>query len=168
MKHKNTRRLAVSGMIGAAYAVMAIFGSVFGLTFGPIQFRFSEALCVTPFLFPEAVGGVFVGCLIANLFSPYGALDIVVGSLSTLIAALLTARCRTPWTAALPPVVCNMVLVGAVLAYETAGTSAAFWPAYGLNALTVGLGEAVACLVLGVLLVKQLPKIPYFRNRLAS
>lgn len=59
-------------------------------------------------------------------------------------------------------------LLGAVLAYETAGTSAAFWPAYGLNALTVGLGEAIACLVLGVLLVKQLPKIPYFRNRLAS
>ena len=54
MKNLTTRRLAVSGMIGAAYAVMAIFGSVFGLTFGPIQFRFSEALCVTPFLFPEA------------------------------------------------------------------------------------------------------------------
>ena len=70
MKNLTTRRLAVSGMIGAAYAVMAIFGSVFGLTFGPIQFRFSEALCVTPFLFPEAVGGLFVGCLIANLFSP--------------------------------------------------------------------------------------------------
>ena len=55
-----------------------------------------------------------------------------------------------------------------VLAYEQAGTSAAFWPAYGLNAVTVGAGEAIACLVLGVLLVKQLPKIPYFRNRLAS
>ena len=80
MKNLTTRRLAVSGMIGAAYAVMAIFGSVFGLTFGPIQFRFSEALCVTPFLFPEAVGGLFVGCLIANLFSPYGLLDIIIGS----------------------------------------------------------------------------------------
>ena len=79
MKNLTTRRLAVSGMIGAAYAVMAIFGSVFGLTFGPIQFRFSEALCVTPFLFPEAVGGLFVGCLIANLFSPYGLLDIIIG-----------------------------------------------------------------------------------------
>lgn len=168
MKNLTTRRLAVSGMIGAAYAVMAIFGSVFGLTFGPIQFRFSEALCVTPFLFPEAVGGLFVGCLIANLFSPYGVLDIVVGSLATLIAALITSRCRNVWLAALPPVACNMVLVGAVLAYEQAGTSAAFWPAYGLNAATVGAGEAIACLVLGVLLVKQLPRIPYFRDRLQS
>lgn len=161
MKHKNTQKLTLAAMTAAAYAALSLLGAVFGLTFGPIQVRFSEALCLLPFLFPETAWGLGVGCLIANLFSPYGALDIVVGSLSTLIAALLTARCRSPWTAALPPVVCNMVLVGAVLAYETAGTSAAFWPAYGLNALTVGLGEAIACLVLGVLLVKQLPKIPY-------
>ena len=161
-------QLTLAAMVAAAYAVLSLLGAVFGITYGPIQVRFSEALCLLPFLFPETAWGLGVGCLIANLFSPYGALDIVVGSLSTLIAALLTARCRSPWTAALPPVVCNMVLVGAVLAYETAGTSAAFWPAYGLNALTVGLGEAIACLVLGVLLVKQLPKIPYFRNRLAS
>lgn len=59
-------------------------------------------------------------------------------------------------------------LLVAVLAYEQAGTSAAFWPAYGLNAATVGAGEAIACLVLGVLLVKQLPRIPYFRDRLQS
>ena len=155
MKHKNTQKLTLAAMTAAAYAALSLLGAVFGLTFGPIQVRFSEALCLLPFLFPETAWGLGVGCLIANLFSPYGALDIVVGSLSTLIAALLTARCRSPWTAALPPVVCNMVLVGAVLAYETAGTSAAFWPAYGLNALTVGLGEAIACLVLGVLLVKQ-------------
>lgn len=128
----------------------------------------SEALCLLPFLFPETAWGLGVGCLIANLFSPYGVLDIVVGSLATLIAALITSRCRNVWLAALPPVACNMVLVGAVLAYEQAGTSAAFWPAYGLNAATVGAGEAIACLVLGVLLVKQLPRIPYFRDRLQS
>lgn len=131
MKHKNTQKLTLAAMTAAAYAALSLLGAVFGLTFGPIQVRFSEALCLLPFLFPETAWGLGVGCLIANLFSPYGALDIVVGSLSTLIAALLTARCRSPWTAALPPVVCNMVLVGAVLAYETAGTSAAFWPAYG-------------------------------------
>ena len=122
----------------------------------------------TPVILNETAWGLGVGCLIANLFSPYGVLDIVVGSLATLIAALITSRCRNVWLAALPPVACNMVLVGAVLAYEQAGTSAAFWPAYGLNAVTVGAGEAIACLVLGVLLVKQLPRIPYFRDRLQS
>ena len=168
MKNLTTRRLAVSGMIGAAYAVMAIFGSVFGLTFGPIQFRFSEALCVTPFLFPEAVGGLFVGCLIANLFSPYGLLDIIIGSLATLIAAWLTSRCRSRYLAPLPPVLANTVLIGLVLAYEQAGTSAAFWPTYGFNALTVGLGEVVACYGLGMLLLWRLSKSTALQNYLKN
>ena len=92
MKHKNTQKLTLAAMTAAAYAALSLLGAVFGLTFGPIQVRFSEALCLLPFLFPETAWGLGVGCLIANLFSPYGALDIVVGSLSTLIAALLTAR----------------------------------------------------------------------------
>ena len=141
MKNKNTQKLTLAAMTAAAYAALSLLGAVFGLTFGPIQFRFSEALCVLPFLFPEAVGGLFVGCLIANLLSPYGVLDIVVGSAATLLAALLTARCQKKWLAPLPPVIANTVLIGLVLAYEQAGTSAAFWPTYAFNALTVGAGE---------------------------
>ena len=129
MKNKNTQKLTLAAMVAAAYAVLSLLGAVFGITYGPIQVRFSEALCLLPFLFPETAWGLGVGCLIANLFSPYGVLDIVVGSLATLIAALITSRCRNVWLAA-------------------------FWPAYGLNAATVGAGEAIACLVLGVLLVK--------------
>ena len=83
MKHKNTQKLTLAAMTAAAYAALSLLGAVFGLTFGPIQVRFSEALCLLPFLFPETAWGLGVGCLIANLFSPYGALDIVVGSLST-------------------------------------------------------------------------------------
>ena len=123
MKNKNTQKLTLAAMVAAAYAVLSLLGAVFGITYGPIQVRFSEALCLLPFLFPETAWGLGVGCLIANLFSPYGVLDIVVGSLATLIAALITSRCRNVWLAALPPVACNMVLVGAVLAYEQAGTS---------------------------------------------
>ena len=126
MKHKNTQKLTLAAMTAAAYAALSLLGAVFGLTFGPIQVRFSEALCLLPFLFPETAWGLGVGCLIANLFSPYGALDIVVGSLSTLIAALLTARCQKKWLAPLPPVVLNTLLVGAVIAYEETGLTAAF------------------------------------------
>ena len=109
-----------------------------------------------------------MGCLITNLLSPYGILDIVVGSAATLLAALLTARCRSRWLAPLPPVLANTVLVGLVLAYEQAGTSAAFWPAYGFNALTVGLGEAVACYGLGSLLIQILTKSKPFQSYLKS
>ena len=92
MKQLHTRQLTTAAVVGAAYAALSIFGSVFGITYGPIQCRFSEALCVLPFLFPETAWGLFAGCLIANLLSPYGLLDIVVGSLATLLAALITAR----------------------------------------------------------------------------
>ena len=100
----HTRQLTCAAIVGAAYAVLSIFGSVFGITYGPIQCRFSEALCVLPFLMPETAWGLGVGCLIANLLSPYGILDIVVGSAATLLAALLTARCKKKWLAPLPPV----------------------------------------------------------------
>ena len=170
----HTRQLTCAAIVGAAYAVLSIFGSVFGITYGPIQCRFSEALCVLPFLMPETAWGLGVGCLIANLLSPYGILDIVVGSAATLLAALLTARCKKKWLAPLPPVAANMVLVGLVLliglvlAYEQAGTSAAFWPTYAFNALTVGAGEIVACYGLGMLLLWRLEKSKALQNYLQN
>lgn len=163
-----TKQLTLAALTAAAYAVLSYFGSIFGITYGPIQCRFSEALCVLPFFLPETAWGLGVGCLIANLLSPYGVLDIVVGSAATLLAALLTARCRSRWLAPLPPVLANTVLVGLVLAYEQAGTSAAFWPAYGFNALTVGLGEVVACYGLGALLLQILAKSKPFQSYLKS
>ena len=104
-----TRQLTLAALTAAAYAVLSYFGSIFGITYGPIQCRFSEALCVLPFFLPETAWGLGVGCLIANLLSPYGVLDIVVGSAATLLAALLTARCKKMWLAPLPPVLTNTV-----------------------------------------------------------
>ena len=163
-----TRQLTLAALTAAAYAVLSYFGSIFGITYGPIQCRFSEALCVLPFFLPETVWGLGVGCLIANLLSPYGVLDIVVGSAATLLAALLTARCKKMWLAPLPPVLTNTVLIGLVLAYEQACTSAAFWPTYGFNALTVGLGEVVACYGLGMLLLWRLSKSTALQNYLKN
>ena len=89
-------------------------------------------------------------------------------ALATLLAALLTARCKKKWLAPLPPVLANMVLVGLVLSYEQAGTSAAFWPAYAFNALTVGAGELVACYGLGLLLLWRLEKSKALQNYLQN
>ena len=116
MQKLQTQHLTRAAAVGAAYAVLSLFSSVFSLTFGVVQCRFSEALCVLPFFFPETVWGLFAGCLITNILSPYGLLDLIVGSLATLIAALLTARCRKKWLAPLPPVVLNTLLVGDAMA----------------------------------------------------
>ena len=151
------RDLAIAGIIAALYAVLSYFSSIFGVAFGPVQCRFSEALCVLPFLLPSATPGLFLGCLAANLLSPYGALDIIFGSLATLLAALWTQRCRKQWLAPLPPVVCNAVIVGAVITVQQV-PGELFWGTFAYNALTVGLGEALSCYVLGGLLLHVLKK----------
>ncbi len=164
MQKMNVRHITTAGVVGAAYAALSIFGSVFGISYGPIQCRFSEALCVLPFLFPETAWGLFIGCVIANILSPYGLLDIVVGSLATLAAAMLTKRCRSRYVAPLPPIVLNGLLVGGVIAFEQVGFGPAFAAAYLYNAVTVAIGETVACYGLGGLLLWRLPKSRYFRN----
>ena len=44
--------------------------------------------------------------------------------------------------------ICNMVLVGAEIAWFSTQEGAAFWPAFAFNSLTVGIGEAAACFIL--------------------
>jgi uncharacterized membrane protein len=168
MRKFSTRDLTLAAMVAALYAVMSFYGNIFGLTFGAIQFRFAEALTVLPFLFPCTVPGLFVGCLITNLLSPYGLLDIVVGSAATLIAAIWTSKVKNKWLAPLPPVICNTVLVGFTIGWAEVGFSAALPAAWAYNGLTVGLGELGACYVLGMLLLTLLPKVPYFRGRLRA
>ncbi len=161
-----TRDLTFAAILAAVYAVLTVTLPI--PQYAGIQARLSEALTVLPFFFPAATPGLVVGCFIANLFSPYS-LDIIFGTAATLVACLLTQRMPNQWLAPLPPVIANTVLIGLVLAYEQAGTSAAFWPTYAFNALTVGLGEAVACYGLGGLLLWRLDKSNalqhYLQNR---
>ena len=160
-----TRQIALAGIIAAIYAVMSLLSSVFGIAYGPIQCRFSESLTVLPFLFPEAVPGLFIGCVVTNLMSTVGPLDIIFGSLATLLAALWTRRMPNKWLAPLPPVVCNAVIIGAMIAWYEVGFTNAFWGMFAFNALTVGIGEAIACYVLGLLLLQVISRAPGLHNK---
>ena len=166
MKRISVREMTLAAVVGAIYVVLSYFGNTFNLTFGVIQCRFAEALTVLPFLNPVTTWGVFVGCVITNILSPYGALDLVFGSAATLLAAVLTARCKVRWLAPLPPVLCNAVVIGALIAVQTVGFTAAFWPAFGYQALTIGVGQLMACYGLGLPLMGALERlVPQFRRR---
>ena len=166
MSKWSSRQLATAAIIAALYTVMSLMSSVFGLTYGAIQCRFSEALTVLPFFLPEAIPGLFVGCLVTNLMSTVGPLDIILGSMATLLAALWTAKMPNKWLAPLPPVICNAVIIGAMIAWYEAGFVPGFGAAFASNAVTVGIGEAIACYVLGMLLLAILPRVPALRGRL--
>ena len=155
MKQKiiTPRFMAEAGIIAALYFVLTIINP---LSFGQIQIRFSEALCVLPFFTPAAVPGLFIGCVLANLAgSPLGIYDIVFGSLATLAAAFLTyyigraARRSSPdggkakWLLPLPAVAINAFVVAAIL-HNYLG-----FPYWETTAF-VGAGQAVACYILGM------------------
>ncbi len=162
---QSTRRIVLSAVVAALYFVLSYFGNIFGLTYGPVQIRLSEALCVLPFLFPETTPGLFIGCLLTNLLSPYGVPDVVCGSLATLIAAVATAKTKSRYLAPLPPVIANGVIIGALIAwYELGGFGRGFWTAFAVSGAWVALGEAVACYVLGGLLLQFLPRSAFFRR----
>ncbi len=138
-------------VIAALYAVLSISFS----PFGAMQLRLSEALTVLPFLFPEAVLGLTVGCVIVNFFSPFGVIDIVFGSLATLIAGSITyligKKCPTKigtYLAPLPSVLANALIVGGILTVMLTNTSDA--APYYVFAGSVGLSQFFSCYILGL------------------
>ena len=154
----NVKKLVSNALIAAIYAAVTLL--VAPLAYGPVQFRFSEVLTLLPFVRPDTVWGLTVGCLLANLLNPLGVnpLDVVFGTLATLLAALLTARCKKVWAAAIPPVVLNALIIGPVLAYSLTPDAP-----FTASAITfggqVGFGELVVCFGLGIpfaLLLKKL------------
>lgn len=167
MRKFSARDLTLAAVVAALYAVMGYFGDVFGLTFGPIQFRFAEALTVLPFLFPVTAPGLAIGCLITNLLSPYGPADILFGTLATAIAAWLTIKMPKWYLAALPPIIVNALILPPMWAWTKVGAiNGAFWAACGYDAFTFVITEAAVCYILGTVLLKALPRIRFFRPML--
>ncbi|SHI10839.1 Uncharacterized membrane protein [Sporobacter termitidis DSM 10068] len=164
------RKIAFAGVIAAVYAVLTMV--LAPISYGPIQFRLSEVLCILPFFFPFSAWGLFIGCVVANLLSAYGLLDIVFGSLATLLAALCTMyigrlskeHAAVKALACLPPVVINGLVIGALIAYETTAAPGAFWPAFIASGLQVGFGELVILYVLGLPALILLPRSSFFRT----
>ena len=166
LKPQNTRALARGAIIAALYTALTVL--LAPLSYGEVQIRFSEAFTLLPILMPEAVPALLVGCLLSNILGGCSIFDIVFGSLATLLAAVWTQHTQHKWLAPLPPVLCNAVIVGAVISFEQTGFTGAFAGAFAYNAVTVGVGEAIACYVLGGLLLTLLPKVPALRRQMPS
>jgi len=147
------RKIALSAMIAALYAGLTI--ALAPISFGPIQLRIAEALTLLPFFVPEAVLGLFIGCVLSNFIGGFGLIDVIFGSLATLLAALMTRRMPTIWLAALPPVVLNAAIVGGYLAVLTKTP-------FLLSVLYIGASQSAVCLGLGVPLCKFLIRTKYF------
>lgn len=152
MKNKTTLFLVQAAGIGALYTVLTLFFAP--LSFGQVQVRFSEALTILPFFTPAAIPGLFVGCMLSNILGGALPVDILFGSIATLIGAIFTYKLRgNKFLAPIPPIVANTVIIPFVLRLG-----------YGillpipLLMLTIAVGEILSCGVLGMVLLHALSK----------
>ncbi len=142
------QRIARAALIAALYVVLVYVFQF--MSFGPIQFRIAEALTLLPILYPEAVGGVYVGVLLSNLLGGLGPWDIFGGSFVSLLAAIVTYKFRDSWIAYASPIVLNAFLISLYLRFVFQ------IPSYWYLVLTIGIGEAAVILLVGRPLIKYL------------
>lgn len=142
-----TKQLVLGAFIAALYAVLTYLSAALSLAYGPIQLRLSEALTVFSFCSPFAVIGVTAGCVISNIASSLGPVDMLFGGVATFLSSFLMykLRHRLPvWALLLLPVVFNAVSVG--LEISLFANKAGFF----ISAFTVALGEAAVIYLLGL------------------
>ena len=149
-----TGRITFAALLAAVYAAVTVLTASFA--YGPIQFRIAEALAVFCCFTPAAVWGMTVGCIAANMLSIISVWDMLIGASATLLACVITRKIKNVWLVPLPTILCNAVIVGAEIAFFF--DERAFLPAFGLNALSVGAGEAAVMYLLGVPLLLLLRK----------
>ena len=157
----STYAIVNAGLIGAIYVALTLIFQP--ISFGAIQFRIAEALTLLPILTFDAVPGLFVGCVIANLLGGGVWFDVVLGSIATLLAAICTRLLREKRiVAALMPTVFNGLIVGPVVyfAYVRAPGDPVSVPTLLFNMATVAFGELVVCYALGLPFLYALGKLP--------
>jgi len=157
MGKNKVRFITHTALIASAYAAITIVFSL--LSYGQVQFRISEILVLFAFIEPKYTTGLVLGCILANLPSPLGIIDVVVGSFATLIALLFIIGVRKSigynkkslLIASLGPVISNAVIVGWELNYL-------FQTPFWMNALYVGIGEFVVVTLAGTAVVNNIMK----------
>lgn len=168
MKNTSSAALTIArcAMVAALYTVLCLV--LAPISFGAIQVRLAEALCLLPIFGGEYILALTLGCFLSNLLVT-GFPDILFGTLATLLACLVTYALRNiRWKglaipASLPPVIFNALIVGPEIAYYFSDTPFTL-QACVLNGITVGIGEIVSCTLVGVALVKLIESNPALRK----
>ena len=153
MKSKKLVFICQAAVIAALYVVLTYVFSAFAS--GVIQVRVSEALTILPAFTPAAIPGLVIGCLLSNTLTGCVLLDIIFGSVATLIGALGSyALRRHTWLVPIPPIVSNMIIVPFVLRFAYGATDT-----FPFMIATVGAGEIISCYLLGMILYGALKKV---------
>ena len=169
-KCRNTlvEKIVMPSVIAAIYVVLTAISGLFGLSYYGVQFRISEALTILPVFSPYAITGLTLGCFISNFASPLGIIDIVFGTFSTFLSAVLTRKLafitlkKIPIVAPLPPVIIGAIFVGAMLSFLLPKGFSFYY--FIIFALSVGAGQLAVCYGLGIPLFFIIKKLKIFKE----
>lgn len=155
MKNKNVLFITQAAIIAALYVILTFLAAALGISSGVIQVRFSEALTILPLFTPAAIPGLFLGCLISNLLTGACLIDIIFGSLTTLLAAFISYKIRKyKYAVCVPPIIANTLFIPLILRFGYGMTD----DSIPFMMLTVGAGEVISCGILGYILLTALYK----------
>lgn len=158
LNNTTSKKLATAGIISAIYVAVTLL--TMPISFGNVQVRIAEALTILPLIFPEAIVGLTVGCLISNLFG-FGVFDIVFGTIATFLSAILTYligkkiknRVLKFIVGGIFPILINALIVPLIFILTGNVTES-----YFVNFLTIFAGQFVSVYLLGVNLYMALKK----------
>ena len=168
---RNIRFLTQAGLVAAIYTALCMVLHPISFGFGGIELRVSEALTLLPAIMPAAVPGLFVGCLLSNILGGATLLDIVFGSLATLLAAISARALKNirfkgfPFFSLIMPVIFNGLIVGAELTFLLP-TDKGKLITFVVYALEVAAGELAVCIAGGIPLFYAVRKTGLFNNKL--
>ncbi len=145
----NTKYLTRGALIAGLYVIITY--ALSPVSFGPLQFRASEALTVLPILYPESIPALFIGVLLSNIIGGLGLVDIIGGSLVTLLAAYGTYYFRDTFLAYLSPIVLNGFLISIYL-------HLLFEIPYWITVVQISVSEAIVVILLGYPLIQVLKR----------
>ena len=149
-----TKRLVRTAVIAALYVLLTV--ALAPISYGNFQFRVSEILVLLAYFDPFYIGGLTLGCFIANLLGPNGTMDVIFGTLATFIsvgAISLTAKYiknkASLVIASLWPTIFNGIIIGWML---NVTVGAPLWLTMG----EVALGEFVVITIVGIPIFKMI------------
>lgn len=147
---KDTNYYVRAGVIAAIYFVLTF--ALKPISYGLVQFRLSEAMTILPLFEGAAIPGLFLGCILANIAGGLGLVDIVFGSLTTLVAAYITSKMPNKYMAVLPPILLNAFIVSIWVSKITNSP-------YFVSVGTIGFGQFVSAGILGVVLATVFERV---------
>lgn len=153
-KSISVNSIAMNAMIAGVYATLTL--ALSPIAYLEIQCRLSEVMVLLAFYNKKFIPGLVVGCFIANIPSPLGIMDMVFGTLSTLLVCISIYYIKNRYIGAFVGAIITGLIIGIEL-------HLVFDIPLIINAFYVFIGE-FAVLTFSAVIFKSIENKSFFKQ----